>query len=37
LDALAYTIGDHIVLSGRYDPSTSFGRNLLAHELVHTL
>lgn len=38
IGALAYTAGDHIVFgSGRYQPSTTAGRELLAHELAHTL
>ena len=38
VDALAYTVGPHIVFDhGRYQPDTSSGRHLLAHELAHTL
>jgi Domain of unknown function (DUF4157) len=36
IDALAYTVGSHIVLgSGRHTPETDGGRRLLAHELAH--
>jgi outer membrane protein OmpA-like peptidoglycan-associated protein len=36
--ALAYTVGSHIVFGGgAYAPSTSEGRNLLAHELAHVV
>lgn len=36
--ALAYTVGPDIVFgAGRYAPSTTDGRALLAHELVHTM
>jgi len=38
VNALAYTIGQHIVLGiGRYEPGTDKGRSLLAHELVHVV
>jgi hypothetical protein len=38
VDALAYTIGNDIVFGqGQYQPDTSQGRRLLAHELTHTL
>src|SRR5689334_19102645 len=38
VDALAYTVGPHIVFdSGRYEPDRPAGRALLAHELTHTL
>ena len=38
VDALAYTIRDHIVFSpGRYQPETDAGRRLLAHELTHVV
>ena len=38
VDAQAYTVGEHIVFdSGRYNPSSSAGRQLLAHELAHTV
>src|SRR3954454_20157664 len=34
LDALAYTVGEHIVFAtGTYAPHTDRGRHLLAHEL----
>ena len=36
LSALAYTVGDHIVFAGGHDDSPA-SRNLLAHELVHTV
>ncbi len=36
--ALAYTVGQQIVFgSGRYAPTASAGRRLLAHELAHTV
>lgn len=36
VDALAYTVGRHIHFgSGQYDPSTTEGKKLLAHELTH--
>jgi peptidoglycan/xylan/chitin deacetylase (PgdA/CDA1 family) len=36
LDAAAYTIGNSIVFDGhRYQPASSSGRGLLAHELAH--
>ena len=36
VDALAYTVGDHIVFGqGRYSPGSAEGRRLLAHELAH--
>ncbi len=36
VNALAYTSGDHIVFGrGQYAPSTSAGRQLIAHELTH--
>lgn len=36
--ALAYTMGSHITFGvGQYDPSTSKGQELLAHELAHVL
>jgi len=36
LDALAYTVGPHIVFAGgRYQPGQEGGRRLLAHELTH--
>jgi hypothetical protein len=38
LNALAYTVGRHIVFDGgRYAPQTSTGKRLMAHELTHTL
>jgi hypothetical protein len=35
--ASAYTVGRNIVFAGRYDPTSSNGRKLLAHELTHVL
>lgn len=36
--AAAYTVGRHVVLgAGRYAPGTRAGRQLLAHELAHTV
>jgi hypothetical protein len=38
VDAHAYTVGQHIVFDhGRYQPHSSSGRHLLAHELAHTV
>ncbi|MBU6398883.1 MAG: DUF4157 domain-containing protein [Verrucomicrobia bacterium] len=38
VDALAYTVGNHVVFgTGRYDPSSAKGRKLLAHELAHAM
>ncbi len=38
LNAAAYTIGNHIVFArGHYNPATSSGRWLLAHEVAHAL
>jgi hypothetical protein len=38
VNALAYTVGSHIVFgAGRYEPGTSQGQRLLAHELTHVL
>jgi Domain of unknown function (DUF4157) len=38
VDALAYTVGDHIVFGeSRYQTEGSEGRRLLAHELVHVV
>jgi hypothetical protein len=38
LSAAAYTVGNHIVFgAGRYQPETVSGRELLAHELAHTV
>lgn len=38
VNALAYTIGDDIVFEeGQYQPHTSEGRRLLAHELTHVV
>jgi hypothetical protein len=37
VDALAFTVGDHLVFGrGQYRPNTAEGRRLLAHELAHT-
>jgi hypothetical protein len=36
VDALAYTVGEHIVFGAhQYAPETSVGRYMLAHELAH--
>lgn len=36
--AEAYTVGNHVAFGpGRFRPSTSAGRDLIAHELVHTI
>jgi hypothetical protein len=36
IGALAYTVGEHVVFGrGRYDPATTAGQRLLAHELAH--
>jgi hypothetical protein len=36
--ALAYTVGRDIVFGpGQFEPGTTFGKQLLAHELTHTL
>ena len=36
LNALAYTVGQHIVFGeGQYQPNTADGRKLMAHELTH--
>jgi len=36
--ALGYTVGNHIVFAaGRYQPGNQRGRQLLAHELAHTV
>ncbi|HWS85371.1 MAG TPA: DUF4157 domain-containing protein [Pyrinomonadaceae bacterium] len=36
VDALAYTVGEHVVFDqGQYRPGTPEGRRLLAHELAH--
>ena len=36
LNALAYTVGNHVVFgAGQYAPGTNAGRQLLAHELTH--
>jgi len=36
VQALAYTVGSHVVFgAGRYAPSSTEGRQLLAHELTH--
>jgi hypothetical protein len=38
VNALAYTVGRHVVFApGQYQPTTDSGRNLLAHELAHTI
>jgi len=38
LNALAYTVGNHIVFgAGQYAPQTTSGRKLLAHELTHVV
>lgn len=38
VDALAYTVTDHIVFDvGQFAPGTEAGRRLLAHELAHTI
>ena len=38
VNALAYTIGSHIAFgSGTYAPATDSGRELIAHELTHTI
>jgi hypothetical protein len=38
VDALAYAVGPHVVFDqGRYGPDAREGRELLAHELTHTL
>ncbi|MGI8686232.1 MAG: eCIS core domain-containing protein [Acidimicrobiales bacterium] len=36
--ALAYTVGPHVVFgTGRWEPGTAAGRQVLAHELVHVV
>jgi hypothetical protein len=38
VDALAYTVGNHLVFgASRYAPDTAAGRRLLAHELTHVV
>src|SRR5262249_29965020 len=38
VNALAYTVGRDVVFGeGRYEPGTSEGRRLLAHELTHVV
>jgi hypothetical protein len=38
VDALAYTVGQHIVFgAGRYRPGEAEGKRLLAHELAHAV
>jgi hypothetical protein len=38
VDALAYTVGNDVVFAhGRYQPATSEGRRLVAHELAHVI
>jgi len=37
-DALAYTYGRHVVFgAGQFDPSSTTGRRLIAHELAHVV
>jgi uncharacterized membrane protein len=35
LGAASYTLGNDIVLADGYDPATTYGQRLLAHELAH--
>ncbi len=36
VDALAYTVGRHVVFAaGRFSPDTGDGRRLITHELIH--
>ena len=36
--ALAYTVGQHVIFApNQFQPNTHAGRNLLAHELAHTI
>ena len=36
VDALAYTVGRHVVFApGRFSPDTGEGRRLISHELIH--
>ncbi len=38
IDALAYTLGEHLVFdAGQYAPNTSYGKQLLSHELTHSM
>ena len=38
VQARAYTVGNHVVFgAGQYAPGTRIGRELLAHELTHTM
>jgi hypothetical protein len=38
VNALAYTVGNHVVFGpGQHNPQTAAGRQLLAHELAHTI
>jgi hypothetical protein len=38
IHAAAYTVGNHLVFAaGAFQPSTTAGQRLLAHELVHTI
>lgn len=38
VEARAYTVGNHVVFNqGKYQPSTTEGRGLLAHELTHVV
>jgi hypothetical protein len=38
VDALAYTVGNHIAFArGQYNPASTPGRRLIAHELAHTV
>ena len=38
IGAAAYTVGQHVVFgAGHYDPASSQGQRLIAHELTHTI
>jgi uncharacterized protein DUF4157/L,D-transpeptidase-like protein len=37
VNALAYTVGHHLVFRDDYNPGTAEARGLIAHELVHTI
>jgi hypothetical protein len=37
MNALAYTVGSHVVFRDGYAPQTDAGRRLVAHELTHVL
>lgn len=38
VDALAYTVGSHLVFErGQYEPASIAGRRLLSHELTHSI